>query len=79
MHRADVAVLTIKPGFVDTAMTEGLLNPNSPLVASPDRVARDIDAAIRRRKNVLYTPWYWRWIMCCICAIPETIFKRLSL
>ncbi len=79
LHRAGVSVLTIKPGFVDTPMTQGLVNPNSLLVASPERVARDIDAAIRRRKNVLYTPWFWSWIMRIIRAIPESIFKRLSL
>ena len=74
-----VHVLTIKPGFTATAMTAGVLDPDSPLVASPDRVARDIDRAIRRRKDVLYTPWFWRWIMLVIRVIPEPIFKLLSI
>ena len=79
LHECGVAVLTIKPGFVHTPMTEGLLDPRSPLVATPERVARAIDAAIRRRKDVAYTPWFWHWIMAIIVAIPERIFKRLSL
>ena len=56
-----VAVITVKPGFVDTGMTWGLLKPGSPLVASPQRVATDILRAIARRRDVVYTPWFWRW------------------
>jgi len=79
LARHGVHVLTIKPGFVDTPMTQGLLNPRSPLVASPERVARDIAQAIRRRSNTLYTPWFWRYIMLVIRLVPESIFKRLRL
>ena len=74
-----VHVLTIKPGFVDTPMTDGIINPKSPLVASPERVAKDIVRAIKRRKNTIYTAWFWRYVMLIICSIPEFIFKRLKL
>jgi NAD(P)-dependent dehydrogenase (short-subunit alcohol dehydrogenase family) len=70
LHRSNVTVLTIKPGFV---------NPNSPLLASPERVARDIDRAIRRRRDVLYTPWFWSPILRIIRMIPECVFKRMKL
>ncbi len=79
LHRSNVAVLTIKPGFVDTAMTQGIVNPGSPLLASPDRVASEIDRAIRRRQDVLYTPWFWSPILRIIRMIPECVFKRLKL
>lgn len=79
LFKSGVHVLTIQPGFTDTPMTRGLLNPKSPLVASPERVARDIDRALRRRQNVLYTPWFWRPIMAIICMVPEWLFKRLKL
>jgi short-subunit dehydrogenase len=78
LHRAGVNVLTIKPGFVATPMTEGLALP-ALLVSSPERVAGDIDAAIAARKGVLYTAWFWRWIMLVIKLIPTAVFKRLSL
>lgn len=74
-----VSVVTIKPGFVDTAMLHGRKMPPSVLVASPDRVAADIERAIVHHRDVVYTPWFWRWIMMIICAIPEPIFKRLRL
>ena len=79
LYHDGVHVLTIKPGFVDTSMTQGLLNPHSPLVASPETVARDIDRGIRNRKNVIFTPWFWRGIMMCIRMVPESIFRRLKL
>lgn len=79
LSKAGVHVLTIKPGFVATRMTAGLLNPNSPLVASPECVANDIARAIARRKPVVYTPWFWRYIMTLICLIPERIFQRMKL
>jgi len=74
-----VHVLTIKPGFVATPMTAGTLDPDSPMVAAPEKVAGDIDRAIRARRAVLYTPWFWRWIMLVIRVIPEPIFSRLKL
>ncbi len=79
LFRSGVHVLTVKPGFVATAMTRGLLDPDSPLVASPGRVARDVVRAMERRRDVVYTPWFWRWIMAAIRSIPELLFKRLRL
>jgi len=76
---AGVHVLTIKPGFVDTPMARGRVSPNSPLLATPRRVARAIDRAIRRRRDVLTTPWFWRPIMFLVRLTPEPIFKRLKL
>lgn len=76
MARKGVHVMTVKPGFVDTAMTWG--HASRPLPASPDAVAADIFRAAKRRKDVLYTPWFWRWIMRVVQLIPERVFKRLS-
>ena len=72
-----VHVLTIKPGLVDTPMTASF--KKGFLWATPDRVGADIVRAIDRRKDVLYTPWFWRLVMLAICAVPETLFKRLKL
>lgn len=77
LHRAGVAVVTIKPGFVDTPMTRDF--PKGPLWAKPERVARDIVRALERRQTVLYTPGFWRLVMTLIKAVPEAVFKRLSL
>jgi short-subunit dehydrogenase len=77
LHPAGVRVITIKPGPVQTSMTDHL--PNSARFADPEQVARDIVRALERRSpDVLYTPRIWRYIMSGVRQIPETIFKRLS-
>jgi decaprenylphospho-beta-D-erythro-pentofuranosid-2-ulose 2-reductase len=79
-NRADrngVHVLTIRPGFVATPMTAHL--PQGPLFATPDKVAHDIQNAIESRRDVLYTPWFWRWIMMIVRLVPEWKFKRMDL
>lgn len=70
-----VHVLTVKPGFVDTPMTAHLRK--SFLFASPALIARDIRRGIRKKKDTIYTPWFWRYIMLCICLLPEKVFKRM--
>jgi decaprenylphospho-beta-D-erythro-pentofuranosid-2-ulose 2-reductase len=73
-----VHVLTVQPGFVKTKMTEGLPLPK-PVTAMPEKVALDIFNAYKKKKNVIYTLWMWRWIMLIIKLIPEGIFKKLKL
>ncbi len=77
LHKSGVQVLTIKPGFVDTPMTaefkKGLL------WATPERIALSIASAIEKRRDVVYAPWFWAWIMGVIRLIPEWIFKKLKL
>ena len=77
LARADVQVLTIKPGFVDTPMTREF---NKGLLwVGPEVIARGIVRAIDRNRDVVYLPFFWRYIMFIIKMIPERIFKRMSL
>jgi len=77
LHRHGVRVVTIKPGFVDTPMTAAF--PKGPLWASPERVGRAIHRALLGGPDVVYVPWFWRWIMLVIRLIPEPVFKRMKL
>lgn len=78
LHASGVHVVSVKPGFIDTRMTENLPLPK-PLTASPEQVAKAIYKAIRKKKNTLYVLWMWRYIMFIIKSIPESIFKKLKL
>jgi decaprenylphospho-beta-D-erythro-pentofuranosid-2-ulose 2-reductase len=78
LAKANVNVLTIKPGFVDTPMTAAIANKGA-LWAKPDRIAAGIVRAIDKRKSVVYLPWFWNPIMLVIKFIPEPIFKKLKL
>jgi NAD(P)-dependent dehydrogenase (short-subunit alcohol dehydrogenase family) len=76
-HAAGVHVLTVKPGFVDTPMTTHV--PKNPLFASAPAVAAAIVRAADARRDVVYVPWFWRWIMTIVRAIPERMFKKMGL
>ena len=77
LYHSGVHVITVKPGFVDTRMVFG--KAKLPVVAAPERVARDIYQAVKKRKNVVYVPWFWRWIMLMVGSIPEGLFKKLKM
>ncbi len=72
----NVHVMTVKPGFIDTPMTYQM---NSPLIASREYVADQIIKALDKKKNSIYVPFFWRYIMLIICLIPERIFKKINL
>jgi decaprenylphospho-beta-D-erythro-pentofuranosid-2-ulose 2-reductase len=75
LTRRGVHVLTVKPGYVATEMTQG--QKGMFLVSSAEKAAADICRAIRRRKQSLYTPWFWGWIMLIIRHIPSFLFRRM--
>ena len=78
LHGTPLAVLTVKPGFVDTPMTAHL-DRGGPLWATPDRIAADIEKAGKRGRRVLYTPWFWAPVMAVVRAVPRVVFYRTGL
>ena len=77
LSRAGVGVTLVKPGFVDTPMTASF--PKGLLWISAERAARIIVHAIRNGKSTVYVPWFWRWIMLVLRAVPQRLFARLDL
>ena len=77
LFASGVRVITIKPGFVDTAMTYGL--PGLFLVASPKTIGQQIVRTLGKSADVVYLPGFWRFIMLIIKHVPEFIFKRMKL
>ncbi len=75
--RKGVHVVTLKPGFVDTAMTWGL--PGMFLVAPPAAIAQAALAAVAKKRDIVYAPLFWWGIMTIIRHIPERIFKKLNI
>jgi len=74
-----VHVLTIKPGVITTPATMKVYGGRPAFGASPRRVASDIEWALQCRVPVLYTPWWWRWVMCIVCILPNWLCARLGL
>lgn len=77
LRPADINVLTIKPGFVDTPMTAAF--KKGALWATPDQIAKGIVRAIDNRRAVVYLPSFWWLIMLIIKSIPEFVFRRIKL
>lgn len=78
MFASGVHVVTVKPGFVYTKMTESLKLPPA-LTATPAQVADAVFSAVENKKNTVYVKWMWRWIMLIIKCIPEFQFKKMKL
>ena len=72
--RFGVRILTVRPGFVDTPMTEGL--PGLFWLISADRAAEVILRKARRGAANIYVPARWRAVMWIIRSMPSMIFKR---
>ncbi|WP_375687378.1 SDR family oxidoreductase [Pseudooceanicola sp. LIPI14-2-Ac024] len=78
LAKQGVHVVTVKPGFVATRMTDGMDLPEK-LTAEPEAVAQAILKAVRRRRNVIYVKPVWWLVMTVIGAIPEGVFKRMRI
>lgn len=77
MYHEGVHVMTVKPGFVDTPMTWGLRGRVP--IASPEAFARAVARSVELRSDVLYFPWFWRWVMAVVRAVPESRWKKLKI
>jgi short-subunit dehydrogenase len=77
LSRSGVAVVTVKPGFVDTPMTAHV--KKNALFATPEQVARGILRAADRKANEVYLPGFWGLIMFMVRSVPEAMFKRMKM
>ena len=77
LTRHGVNVLTVKPGFVKTEMLKAAVGP-TPFAIPVEKAVDDIYKAMQKRKQTIYTPFFWQYIMLIIRHIPSFIFRRLS-
>jgi decaprenylphospho-beta-D-erythro-pentofuranosid-2-ulose 2-reductase len=75
--RGGVHVVTVKPGFVRTRMTEGM-KLIGPLTVEAPVVGDAILDAVQRQRDVVYVSGKWRLVMFIIKALPEAVFKKLK-
>jgi short-subunit dehydrogenase len=70
-----IAVTDIQPGFVDTAMAAQ--SPKLFWVASPEKAAEQIFAAIRARKRHAYVTRRWRLAAWLLRGLPAAWYQRM--
>jgi len=73
---AGLRTVCVKPGFVRTAMTEGL--PEPPFAADPDQVATTVVRAIDRGTPVVYAPAIWALVMLVIRWLPRAVMRKVG-
>jgi short-subunit dehydrogenase len=72
----DVRVTDVKPGFVDTPMTEGRLDTF--WVAPVEKAALQIFGAIRKRKRHVYVTKRWRLMAWVMKALPHSLASSIQ-
>jgi short-subunit dehydrogenase len=71
-------VVCVKPGFVKTPMNSER-NTDGILWAKPEQIALDILDGTKKKSKIIYTPWFWRYIMIIIKLLPNIIFNKLKI
>jgi len=69
-----IYVTDIRPGFVDTAMAK---SPNKFWVAPPQKAAKQIYSALKRKKKIAYITKRWIIVAYILKLLPKWIFDRI--
>ena len=77
LYSNNINVTTILLGWVDTPMSYGLVNKR--FASSPNKVAKKICSLINKKRNRVYIPSIWKYIMIVVKVIPASIFRRLNI
>lgn len=72
----DVQVMTVRPGFVISAMTRGL--DSAPFAVTPERVAADIIAGLQKRSETVWSPPIVRGVMSGLRHLPRPIYRIVA-
>ena len=73
----DIRITDIRPGFVDTALLSG--DVRYPMMLRPERVAKEIVAAINRQSHVRIIDWKYRILTALWRRIPRFVWRRMKL
>jgi decaprenylphospho-beta-D-erythro-pentofuranosid-2-ulose 2-reductase len=76
LHGSGARVLTVRPGFVRSAMTEGM--PDAPFAADPDDVAAAVVTGLRRGRTVVWAPGVLRGVFAVLRVVPGGLWRKLD-
>lgn len=69
-------VMTVRPGFVRSAMTEGM--DEAPFACDPDDVAKAVAAGLRNKKSVVWAPGVLRYVFAVLRVVPGFVWRKLD-
>jgi short-subunit dehydrogenase len=68
--------MVVRPGFVTSKMTEGM--EPAPFSTTPDAVATDIVAGLRRRAHTVWSPAVLQAVFGVLRLVPRPLWRRLA-
>lgn len=77
LFKKNIHISLILPGFTNSKMTKNF--KKNFIWSNANLVAKNIVDGLDRKKEVIYTPYYWRFINWILNLIPENFFKKLDL
>lgn len=72
-----VHVLVVRPGFVHSAMTQGL--KAAPFSTTPEKVAEATAKGLRARRRTVWAPGVLRFVFSALRHVPGPVWRKLPL
>jgi decaprenylphospho-beta-D-erythro-pentofuranosid-2-ulose 2-reductase len=72
-----VSVLVVRPGFVRSAMTQGM--EAAPFATTPDAVAEATARALQSGRRIVWVPGVLRYVFMVLRHLPAPLWRRLPL
>ena len=76
LHGSGARVMTVRPGFVRSSMTEGL--QEAPFSVDPDDVAAAVVSGLRRGSDVVWAPGILRLVFGLLRFAPGFVWRKLD-
>ena len=76
LQGSGASVLVVRPGFVRSAMTEGM--PDGPMATTPEAVAADIVAGMRRGAHTVWSPAKLRPVFAVLRHLPRPLWRKVA-
>ncbi len=70
------SVMVVRPGFVRTAMTEGM--EDGPMATTADAVAADIVAGLRKGSHTVWSPAKLRFVFAILRHLPRPLWRKVA-
>lgn len=76
LHGSGASVMTVRPGFVRSAMTEGM--DEAPFSVDPADVAEAVATGLRKGRSVVWAPGILQFVFGLLRYAPGFVWRRLD-
>lgn len=77
LARQNISVSLIRPGFVDTPLTEKNNFPMPGLI-TVEQACRSIVSGLEKRKQSINFPQGFYWVLRCLALLPDTLWRWVA-